>query len=184
MTKIPQTKEEKERFDRFLKYTENQLFELLKLYPKAKGFWFDGTWDASWKNAYVFTYNLEKKIRKKYPDIIIGSRFRNDENMERHFDSNGDLLGDYEQVYERKFPKSYESLEGNDWDCVMTIPPGAWGYMKDWSDLYTKTTADLIEMLMRSRSMGGNFVINFGPDDNGNFRPEEDKVAKEIGNWV
>jgi alpha-L-fucosidase len=66
----------------------------------------------------------------------------------------------------------------------MTIPPNGWGYMKDWSGIYTKTTDDLLDMLMRSRSMNGNFVLNFGPDGNGNMHPEEDKIAKEIGEWV
>ncbi|MCT3959430.1 alpha-L-fucosidase [Elizabethkingia anophelis] len=182
--KEPQTAEEKAKYSKFLKYTENQLLELLKNYPQIKGFWFDGTWDASWKSAYEFTYNLEKKLREKHPGLIIGSRFRNDENQKRHFDTNGDLLGDYEQGWERKLPKNYESLNGNDWDCVMTIPPNGWGYMKDWNGIYTKTPDDLIEMLMRSRSMGGNFVINFGPDGNGNFHPEEDKIMKEIGEWT
>jgi len=182
--KSPQTKEEKENFNKFLEYTENQLLELLNNYPKIKGFWFDGTWDESWKSAYEFTYKLEKKIRNIHPEIIIGSRFRNDENLKRHFDTNGDLLGDYEQGWERKLPKNIEVLNGNDWDCVMTIPPNGWGYMRDWSGLYTKTAYDLIEMLMRSRSMNGNFVINFGPDGKGNFHPEEEKIMNEISTWT
>jgi len=56
--------------------------------------------------------------------------------------------------------------------------------MKDWSGIYTKTTDDLLDMLMHSRSMNGNFVLNFGPDGNGNMHPEEDTLAKEIGEWV
>lgn len=43
--KEPQTAEEKAKYSKFLKYTENQLLELLKNYPQIKGFWFDGTWD-------------------------------------------------------------------------------------------------------------------------------------------
>lgn len=39
-------------------------------------------------------------------------------------------------------------------------------------------------MLMKSRSMGGNFVLNFGPDGNGNFHPEEDKIRIQIGDWM
>ena len=66
----------------------------------------------------------------------------------------------------------------------MTIPPNGWGYMKDWSGIYTKTADDLLDMLMRSVSMNGNFVLNFGPDGNGNMHPEEDKIAKEIGEWI
>ncbi len=180
----PKTEEEKTAYNRFLTYTRNQLFELLGNYPKMKGFWFDGTWDKAWIDAYEWTWQLEKDLRAAHPGLIIGSRFRNDEHGKRHFDSNGDLLGDYEQGWERKLPAQYEWLNGNDWDCVMTIPPNGWGYIKDWSQFYTKTSWDLINMLMHAVSMNGNFVLNFGPDGNGKMHPGEDKLAEEIGRWM
>lgn len=182
--KAPQTDAEKAKYNKFLQYTRAQLLELLANYPQIKGFWFDGTWDQAWIQSYDFTYNLEKELRAKHPGLIIGSRFRNDEYGKRHFDSNGNLLGDYEQGWERKLPKDYSWLDGNDWDAVMTIPPNGWGYMKDWSGLYTKTTDDLLDMLMQSVSMNGNFVLNFGPDGLGNMHPGEDKIAKELGDWM
>jgi len=184
LSKEPKTEEEKKNYDRFLQYTKNQLLELLANYPQIKGFWFDGTWDQSWVKAYDFTYNLEKELRAKHPGLIIGSRFRNDEHGKRHFDSNGKILGDYEQGWERKLPQEFEWLDGNDWDAVMTIPPNGWGYMKDWSGIYTKTTDDLLDMLMHTVSLNGNFVLNFGPDGQGLMHPEEDKIAKELGDWM
>ncbi len=184
LTKEPKTEEEKKRYDKFLQYTKTQLFELLENYPQIKGFWFDGTWDPSWVKAYDFTYNLEKELREKHPGLIIGSRFRNDEFGKRHFDSNGDILGDYEQGWERKLPQEFEWLDGNDWDAVMTIPPNGWGYMKDWSGIYTKTTDDLLDMLMHTVSLNGNFVLNFGPDGKGKMHPEEDTIANELGEWM
>lgn len=180
----PKNEEEKQRFDKFLQYTRNQLLEQLENYPTIKGFWFDGTWDRSWVDAAEFTYNLEKELRDKHPGLIIGSRFRNDEYGKRHFDSNGNLLGDYEQGWERKLPAEYSWLNGNDWDAVMTIPPNGWGYMKDWSGLYTKDTDDLLDMLMHCVSMDGNLVLNFGPDGQGNMHPGEDKIARELGEWM
>jgi alpha-L-fucosidase len=75
-------------------------------------------------------------------------------------------------------------IDGRDWDCVMTIPPNGWCYLKDWSGIYTKTSDDLIDMLMNCVSMNGNFVLNFGPDGNGRMHPGEDKLAKEIGDWI
>lgn len=182
--KAPETEAEKAGFQKFLDYTRNQLLELVENYPAIKGLWFDGTWDASWKSAYAFTYRLEKEIREKHPGIVIGSRFRNDEFGSRHFDSNGTLLGDYEQGWERKLPGDFSWLDGNDWDCVMTIPPNGWGYMKDWSGLYIKTPDDILELLMRSVSMNGNFVLNFGPDGQGKMHPGEDRIASEVGRWM
>jgi len=184
LSKAPQSLEEKAKYQKFLNYTRNQLLELLKNYPTIKGFWFDGTWDQSWVQAYDFTYKLEKELRELHPGLIIGSRFRNDEFGKRHFDSNGQLLGDYEQGWERKMPQAYEWLAGNDWDAVMTIPPNGWGYMKDWSGLYTKTTDDILDLLLQSVSMNGNFVLNFGPDGHGNMHPGEDKIASELEEWM
>lgn len=184
MDKEPKTAEERKKFDKFLKYTRNQLLELLDNYPKMKGFWFDGTWDQSWIKSYAFTYNLEKELRDNHPGLIIGSRFRNDEFGKRHFDSNGRMLGDYEQGWERKLPGDISWLEGRDWDCVMTIPPNGWGYMKDWSGIYTKTTDDIIDMLAYAASLSGNLVLNFGPDGQGNMHPEENKIATELGAWM
>jgi len=181
---VPGTPEEVARFDRFLAYTRNQLLELLDRYPEAKGFWMDGTWDPSWVASHEFTHRLERELRERRPGLVIGSRLRNDEHGARHFDSNGRLLGDYEQGWERKLPDSYEALNGNDWDCVMSLPPNGWGYLRDWSGLYAKTSDDVIELLMRCRSMDGNFVVNFGPDGSGAMRPEEDRLAREVGAWV
>lgn len=184
ITSIPKTADEKARFDRFLKYIKNQLLELQANYPQIKGFWFDGTWDSSWVNSYEFTYNLEKELRKNNPNLIIGSRFRNDEHGSRHFDSNGVLLGDYEQGWERKMPASMDILDGHDWDCVMTIPPNGWGYVKNTDGMYLKSTDDVIDLLMRSRSMNGNFVLNFGPDGDGNMSKHENELITDLGKWT
>jgi len=181
---LPVTKEDSVKYKGFLEYTRNQLIELLTNYPQAKGLWFDGTWDKAWVNQAEFSDKLETELRTLSPGLVIGSRFRADDFGKRHFDSNGNLIGDYSQVWERKFPESIEALKGNDWDCVMTIPHDNWGYCTDWSKFYIKTPYELIGMLLKSVSMDGNLVINFGPDGNGVFRPEEKKIAEDIGKWM
>lgn len=180
----PKTPAEISAYEDFKKFTRNQLLELLKNYPSIKGFWFDGTWDQAWIKQAQFTDELERELRKLHPGLIIGSRFRADEYGKRHFDSNGEMMGDYEQGWERKLPATIEVTKGRDWDCVMTIPPNQWGYNKDWKSSYIKTDIDLLAMLMQSVSLNGNLVINFGPDGLGAIRPEETEVAKEIGDWM
>lgn len=180
---VPVTLEEKADYEAFKQFTRKQLLELLTDYPTTKGLWFDGTWDKAWIAEAEFADELEKEMRALRPGLIIGSRFRADENGKRHFDSNGDLMGDYEQGWERDLPNSIEDVSGNDWDCVMTIPENQWGYHSDWRG-YVKTSYDLIDMLVKSVSLNGNFVLNFGPDGKGNIRPEETKLAKEIGDWM
>ncbi|MNL28092.1 Alpha-L-fucosidase [compost metagenome] len=74
-------------------------------------------------------------------------------------------------------------MHGNDWDCVMTVPENQWGYNKAWKG-HIKTANELIEMTARSVSLGGNFVLNFGPKGDGGIRDEEKQLATQIGDWM
>lgn len=176
--------EDKARYETFKEFTRNQLIELLTNYPAVKGLWFDGSWDGAWMKEAAWVDALGKELREMHPGLIIGSRFRADEYGKRHEDANGDLIDDYDQRFERNLPNNLAETKGFDWDCVMTIPENQWGYHRDWSLTYVKTPYDLIEMVIKANSLDGNLVINFGPDGDGNIRPEETKIAKDIGNWM
>lgn len=180
----PNTADEKKNYEEFKQFTRNQLVELLDNYPTIKGLWFDGSWDQAWIKEAAWVDGLGNELRAKHKDLIIGSRFRSDENGKRHIDTNGDLIDDYDQRYERNLPATYEEVAGRDWDCVMTIPENQWGYHRDWSLSYVKNKFDLIEMIVQANAFDGNLVINFGPDGLGNIRPEETKLAKEVGDWM
>jgi len=177
-----QFKDESDRaeFMKFWEFASLQLEELLERYPSIKGFWFDGTWDSSVKNNGHLTFELEQRLRKINPGLVIGSRLRADETGARHFDANGQLMGDYEQGWERKLPA--EPLK-NDWECVMTIPENQWGYHAKWTG-HIKDSIELIEMASKCTSLDGNFVMNIGPRGDGSIRPEETKLIQEIGAWM
>lgn len=178
------SKEDNLAFKKYIKYVKNQLTELLNRYPSIIGMWFDGTWDKSWKNHGKISYGLEQYLKKIHPGLIVNARLRADENGARHFDSNGHLMGDYEDGYERKLP-SYKDTKvlGYDWEAIMTIPENQWGYNKIWNG-HVKSPIELIKMMAQSVSMGGNFMVNFGPKPDGTFRIEERYTAKTIGQWM
>ena len=173
-------------FERFKQFTENQLRELATRYPSVKDFWFDGTWDNSVKKNGCWTAHLERMLKELIPGVTVNSRLRADEYGRRHFDSNGDLMGDYESGYERRLPDAHKDLKVTryDWEACMTIPENQWGYHKDWSLSYVKTPTEVLERIVHAVSMGGNMVVNFGPDADGNFRPEELAMAGTIGKWM
>lgn len=171
-------------FNRFKGFVRNQLIELLELYPTTKGFWFDGTWDESWKKRGQFSYELEKELKTLSPDLIVNSRFRADEHGARHFDSNGVLMGDYESGYERRLPSPYDmEVPTRDWEAVMTIAENLWGYHSHWEG-HIKSDTELIEMLVRCVALNGNFLLNFGPKADGSIRTEEQMLIKQIGGWM
>ena len=176
--------DQEERYEGFKTFTRNQLLELLDNYPSIRGLWFDGSWDVTWVKNASWVDSLGIELREKHPGLIIGSRFRSDEYGNRHEDANGDLIDDYDQRYERNLPHTLAETKGFDWDCVMTVPENQWGYHRDWSLTYVKTPYDLIEMMVKANSLDGNFVINFGPDGEGNIRPEESRIAGSIGKWM
>ncbi|SKA31093.1 alpha-L-fucosidase [Chitinophaga eiseniae] len=168
---------------RFQVFVKNQLAELLQRYPTVKGFWFDGTWDDSWKNDGAFSDELEQYLQSLHPGLVMGSRLRADEKGARHFDSNGRLMGDYEQGWERKLPATIADVHGNDWEAVMTVPENQWGYHAKWMG-HVKTVNEILEMLVKSVSLNGNFVLNFGPKADGTYRTEEQQLAAGIGEWM
>lgn len=180
------TPEDSIAFRRFLDFTDNQLRELATRYPTVKDFWFDGTWDASIKKNGWWTAHAENMLKQLVPGVTVNSRLRADDYGRRHFDSNGHLMGDYESGYERKLPDPYKDLQVTqwDWEACMTVPENQWGYHKDWSLSYVKTPVEVLERIVHAVSMGGNMVVNFGPQPDGDFRPEEKRLAQAIGQWM
>lgn len=174
------------QFLRYLDFAYNQLKELATRYPTVKCFWFDGTWDNSIKKNGWWTYEVEKMLKAVRPGMIVNSRLRADDYGARHRDTNGALMGDYESGYERKLPDPVKDVQvaQTDWEACMTIPENQWGYHKDWSLSYVKTPPELIEMLTLTTSLGGNFLLNFGPQSDGTFRVEEKQIAATIGDWM
>ena len=180
------TKEDEAAFQRFLTFTDNQLKELATRYPTVKDFWFDGTWDESIKKNGWWTAHVERMLKELLPGVTINSRLRADDYGKRHFDSNGHLMGDYESAYERRLPDPVKDLRVTkwDWEACMTIPENQWGYHKDWSLSYVKNPVEVLERIVHAVSMGGNMVVNFGPQADGDFRNEEKELAKVIGKWM
>ncbi len=179
------SREDSVAFESLMAYSKNQLLELIERYPEVKGFWFDGTWDKSWKLNGKFSYELEKAMKEKSPGLIVSSRLRADEYGARHIDSNGNLMGDYYSTYERRLPLPWdEEITKMDWECCMTVPENQWGYHQDWSLSHVKSPLELYEMIVQAASQNGNFLLNFGPMDNGDIRPEERYIAREIGQWM
>ena len=118
--------------------------------------------------------------------MTVNSRLRADDYGKRHFDSNGHLMGDYESGYERRLPDPVKDLQVTqwDWEACMTVPENQWGYHRDWSLSYVKTPAEVLERVIHAVAMGGNMAVNFGPQPDGDFRPEEKALASYIGQWM
>jgi alpha-L-fucosidase len=81
---------------------------------------------------------------------------------------------------EQRIP-NLADLDGTDWETCMTMN-GTWGYKS--YDLNYKTPETLIRNLLDIASKGGNFLLNVGPTELGEFPPESVDILKKMGEWM
>jgi alpha-L-fucosidase len=81
---------------------------------------------------------------------------------------------------EQRIP-NLKDLDGTDWETCMTMN-GTWGY-KSYDHNY-KTPETLIRNLLDIASKGGNFLLNVGPTDLGEFPQESIDILAKMGEWM
>ena len=67
------------------------------------------------------------------------------------------------------------------WEACYTL--GSQWQFRPTNENY-KTAKTTIEKLIEIRAKGGNFLLNFGPDADGNFPPEQEAILNEISLWM
>jgi len=162
-------------FNLYLDFMDNQLRELLTGYGEIGGIWFDGWWDkptADWRLEK--TYSL---IHSLQPAALIGN------NHHRK-----PFAGEDFQMFEKDLPG--QNTAGFNAESEIGALPletcdtinKAWGYNS--KDKQFKSSAQLIQYLVRSAGHGANFLLNVGPMPNGKIQPEFGDRLREIGVWM
>jgi alpha-L-fucosidase len=160
---------------KYLDYMDAQLTELLMNYGPIGGIWFDGMWDkpdADWRLEK--TYGL---IHKLQPAALIGSN--------HHLEP---FPGEDFQMFEKDLP-GHKTQSFNKGAKIGALPletcdtiNRAWGY--NASDKQFKTSAELIQYLVRAAGYDSNFLLNVGPMPNGKIQPEFVERLREVGAWL
>lgn len=166
------TEEQKAAFRTYMDYMKGQLKELLTEFGDVKVLWFDGRWDASYKQNPQYGIEVEDWCRSIKKDIIINDRVR-------AYDS----FSDYDASYERRLPDPKQVLD-LDWEACMTMPERTWGYHSQPDGAGWKTPRKIIGQLAECSSRGGNFLLNVGPTPQGTIRSEEQDRLKAVGAWM
>lgn len=81
-------------------------------------------------------------------------------------------------------PEQYippEGYPGQDWESCMTVND-SWGFKKD--DQHWKSSKALISDLVDIASKGGNYLLNVGPDANGDIPVECLRKLASVGKWM
>lgn len=168
-----------QRWQRFCDFTFNQIKELTTNYGDIDILWLDGGWvRPEWSltdeyrpwlgcQSWIQDIDMPKiaaMARSNNPDLMIVDRT---------------VHGQFEnyQTPEQLVP---DTLLPYPWETCMTMG-NSWSYVEN--DHY-KSTNQLIHLLIDVVAKGGNFLLNVGPDADGNLPPIAVKRLKEIGNWM
>lgn len=141
-----------------------QIKELLSRYGEELGvIFFDTPQQITQKQASDIMAELAK-----YPKVIVNDRLRRP-----------DFPGDY-KTPEGRIPKA-EDIEGIYWETCMNIG-SSWGY-KSWENAW-KPAKQIVRNLLSIAGMGGNYLLNVGPDSYGNLPQESSQCLSEVGKWM
>ncbi|MBE7175012.1 MAG: alpha-L-fucosidase [Mucilaginibacter polytrichastri] len=167
-----------EHWNKFKDFTYGQIEELMTGYGKVDILWLDGGWvrplasvdtTVDWQKGIKFEQDIDMaKIaamgRKNQPGLIVVDRT---------------VEGEFENYTtpEQSVP---EKPIGHPWETCMTMG-NSWSYVPN--DHY-KSAQELVNLLVKIVSRGGNFLLNVGPSPKGDWDPEVYKRLKDIGAWM
>jgi alpha-L-fucosidase len=169
----------------YLEFLHGQVRELCTNYGEIACIWFDGDWPRHLideTNAYFLaggSFEYEKlydMIHTLQPDAVIQNN--------RH---NKPLPGEDIQGFEQDLPGKNTAgfndttIYGLPIEVCMTINDH-WGYSAD--DHNTKSTRHLVHNLVRSASVGGNYLLNVGPTALGEIVPQQAARLRRVGLWL
>ncbi len=150
-----------------------QIRELLTNYGKISVLWFDtpSVYDPSPLSREKEGVTEARAARiaetfKLQPGMIVNNRL------------GGGFKGDTETPEQNIPPRGYP---GRDWEACMTMN-NTWGYKKN--DQNWKSTGTLLYNLIDIASKGGNYLLNVGPDAEGNIPDASLERLDEIGKWM
>lgn len=150
---------------KFCEFTYDQIEELMTGYGKMDILWLDGGWvNPGNKGQDVNIPRIAEMARRHQPGLIIVDRA---------------VPGRYEdyRTPEQEVPdKPLDCV----WETCMTMG-NSWSYAPN--DDY-KPTGKLIHLLVDIVAKGGNFLLNIGPNAEGELPPVSLQRLKEIGDWM
>ncbi len=149
------------RKQEYVTYLKNQIKELIENYD-TNIIWFDGDWVDWW--TLEDGNDLYQYIRELKPSIIINNRVSKRKLFKKDF-------GTPEQFHLEDKVDYY-------WEACYTMND-SWGFKikdTDW-----KTPEEVYAKLKDINGKGGNFLLNIGPDGNGNVPKKSVKILKKVG---
>ncbi len=167
-----------ERWQKFKDFTNNQIQELMTGYGKVDILWLDGGWvrpkstidtSVEWQRTITFNQDIDMakiaaEARAKQPGLIVVDRT---------------VTGQYENYTtpEQQVP---DTPLDHPWESCITMG-NSWSYVP--GDHY-KSANEIVTLLVKIVSRGGNLLMNIGPGPDGDWDPVAYSRLKQIGDWI
>jgi alpha-L-fucosidase len=167
-----------EQWQKFKDFTYNQIGELMTDYGKVDILWMDGGWvrpkntidtTVDWQKAITFNQDIDmpriaEMARKKQPGLIMVDRT---------------VAGPYENY---TTPEQQVPAKPSDhpWESCITMG-NSWSYVP--GDKY-KSANEIVTLLIKIVSRGGNLLMNIGPGPDGDWDPVAYSRLEQIGSWI
>ena len=150
-----------------------ELEQLMTEYGKVDVLWYDGGWlpkDVSCdKAAFWDAVALNRRIRQWQPEILINDRAGTKE--------------DFQTIEGRNIPRPPEGARL--WESCLTLQDddwSFWGYCNHTA--FRKTSAQIVCQLLHCLEVGGNLLVNLGPDARGVIDTWQSDLMHSVGDWV
>lgn len=162
---------------KFLGFVMAQMEELLTNYGKIDLLWLDGMTYRGIDDMH--TEQIYAWIRSLQPGIVINDRWSNITNPDNPAGT-GMRIGDFTTAFECTLP-TYTPSQWWDHCDIWTSGGGGWGYDKTGT---VRPYGWFFQHLATTRSFGGNFLINIGPDGEGKMHPNFYRTVNGIAEWM
>src|SRR5271169_1952656 len=169
----------------YLDYMQLQLTELLTKYGPVALIWFDGLHHQEKYNGARFI----RLIREFQPATLVNDRIGVDADYETPeqfiptaIPTKGVVLTGVDPEVSKQLKNTVPRPEDfRLWETCMTIN-NTWAYNKNDHDYKSEQT--LIRALVEVASRGGIFLLNVGPQPDGQIQPEFRQRLQAIGDWL
>jgi alpha-L-fucosidase len=170
------------RWQRFVKYTQTQIDELMTNYGRVDILWLD----AGWVRIKTPEEIMLEKLTAKYPVFPQSQDIDMPLIVKDAREKQPGLI-----VVDRAVPGPYQDYLTPEntvpdkplpypWETCMPMAT-SWSYVPH--DHY-KSVNELIHLLVDIVSKGGNFLLNIGPNPQGDWSPTAYERLKGIGEWM
>jgi alpha-L-fucosidase len=167
-----------ERWNAFKDFTYHQIEELMTGYGKMDLLWLDGGWvrplstvnaSVDWQRSITYDQDLDMRriatmARSHQPGLMVVDR---------------SVPGEFENYTTPEQSIPAHPMD-DPWETCLTMG-NSWSYVPH--DHY-KSSTELVQLLVKIVSRGGNLLLNVGPSPDGDWDDTAYTRLREIGAWL